>query len=65
MNDWDLVLFLEPEGSTFMRDGTRNEEIGAQHKKYSEILKEVSARNRVRYFVVSRVLCKDLIRQKS
>lgn len=47
-NDWDLVLFLEPEGVDFVQDGTRNEEIKAERKKYSELLKEMFVRNGVK-----------------
>ena len=47
-NDWDLVLFLEPEGVEFVQDGTRNEEIKAERKKYSEMLKEMFVRNGVK-----------------
>lgn len=47
-NEWDLVLFLEPEGVAFVQDGTRNEEIKAQRKKYSEMLKEMFSRNQVK-----------------
>lgn len=38
-NKYDLVLFLEPEGTNFIQDGTRNDGIGAARKKYSDILK--------------------------
>lgn len=47
-NDWDMVLFLEPEGVEFVQDGTRNEEIKAERKKYSEMLKEMFVRNGVK-----------------
>ena len=47
-NEWDLVLFLEPEGVDFVQDGTRNEEIKAERRKYSELLKEMFTRNRVK-----------------
>ena len=47
-NEWDLVLFLEPEGVDFVQDGTRNEEIKAERKKYSELLKEMFTRNNVK-----------------
>lgn len=49
-NDWDLVLFLEPDDVAFVQDGTRNEEIGAERKKYSEMLKAMFERNGVNYF---------------
>ena len=38
-NQWDLVLFLEPEGTVFVQDGTRNEDIMKERKKYSNMLK--------------------------
>ena len=47
-NEWDLVLFLEPEGVDFVQDGTRNEEIKAERRKYSELLKEMFTRNNVK-----------------
>lgn len=47
-NAWDLVLFLEPEGVDFVQDGTRNEEIKAERKKYSDMLKEMFLRNNVK-----------------
>lgn len=49
-NDWDLVLFLEPDDVAFVQDGTRNEEIRAERKKYSEMLKAMFDRNGVNYF---------------
>lgn len=52
-NDWDLVLFLEPEGVDFVQDGTRNEEIKAERKKYSEMLKVMFERNHVRFVSIS------------
>lgn len=51
-NDWDLVLFLEPEGADFVQDGTRNELIKAERKKYSEMLKEWFHKNDVKYFAI-------------
>lgn len=52
-NDWDLVLFLEPEGTEFVQDGTRNEEIKSDRKKYSEMLKKWFDDNQVKYFAIS------------
>lgn len=52
-NEWDLVLFLEPEGTVFVQDGTRNEEIKAERKKYSEMLKQWFDSNNVNYFAIS------------
>lgn len=39
-DDWDLVLFLEPDGTEFVQDGTRNEDIKTEREKYSEMLKK-------------------------
>jgi arginyl-tRNA synthetase len=36
--EWDLVLFLEPD-VPFVQDGTRNEEIARQRRKYSQEIK--------------------------
>lgn len=36
---WDPVLFLEPEGVDFVQDGTRNEKIKNERKKFSDQLK--------------------------
>lgn len=52
-NDWDLVLFLEPESVAFVQDGTRNEEIKAERKKYSEMLKQIFEDNHVDYVSIS------------
>lgn len=52
-NTWDLVLFLEPEGVDFIQDGTRNEEIAAERKKYSELLKSFFEQNQVSYHSIS------------
>lgn len=52
-NEWDLVLFLEPEGTEFVQDGTRNEEIKAERKKYSDMLKAWFDSNNVIYHTVS------------
>ena len=38
LNDWDLVLFLEPTVD-FVQDGTRNEKIAADREKYSREIK--------------------------
>lgn len=40
MTHWDMVLFLEPDVD-FVQDGTRNEEIKAERKKYSDMLLQV------------------------
>ena len=46
--DWDLVIFLEPT-VPFVQDGTRNEEIARNRKKYSDMLKSFYNRKGVRY----------------
>ena len=38
LNDWDLVLFLEPT-TKFVQDGTRSDEIKANREKYSNKIK--------------------------
>ena len=52
-NQWDLVLFLEPEGTEFVQDGTRNEGIGAERKKYSEMLKHWFDERNVNYHLIT------------
>lgn len=52
-NQWDLVLFLEPEGTEFVQDGTRNEDIGAERKKYSEMLKRWFEERKVKYHLIT------------
>ena len=37
---WDLVLFLEPDVD-FIQDGTRNEQINADRKRYSDQIKQL------------------------
>lgn len=37
---WDLVLFLEPDVE-FIQDGTRNEQINADRKRYSDQIKQL------------------------
>lgn len=51
-NEWDLVLFLETEGVVFVQDGTRSEEIKAERKKYSDMLKEMFEKNGVKLFCI-------------
>ena len=51
-NDWDLVLFLEPEGTEFVQDGTRNEYIKAERKKYSDMLMSWFDNNDVDYVAI-------------
>lgn len=38
-NEWDLVLFLDPDGTDFVQDGTRNEDIMRERRRYSDLLK--------------------------
>lgn len=51
INDWDLVLFLEPTVA-FVQDGTRNEEIAAHREKYSNQIKELLHRYNVEYHCI-------------
>lgn len=46
INDWDLVLFLEPTVE-FVQDGTRSEEIASDRIKYSNQIKELLKENDV------------------
>jgi len=52
-NSWDLVLFLEPEGTNFVQDGTRSQQIEAEREYYSNRLKEWFDKNNVIYHSVS------------
>ena len=38
-NKWDLVLFLDPDETDFVQDGTRNEKIMRERRHYSDLLK--------------------------
>lgn len=40
MTKWDMVLFLEPDVD-FIQDGTRNEAMHAERKKYSDMLLQI------------------------
>lgn len=51
-NNWDLVLFLEPDGTEFIQDGTRNEDIKAEREKYSNLLKQFFDKNNVQYITI-------------
>ncbi len=51
-NQWDLVLFLEPD-VTFVQDGTRNDLIAADREKYSNEIKELLDQYEVSYECVS------------
>lgn len=52
INEWDLVLFLEPTVE-FIQDGTRSEEIAADREKYSNQIKELLYRNNVEFTCIS------------
>lgn len=39
LNKYDLILFLEPTGTGFIQDGTRNDKIAEDREKYSFLLK--------------------------
>lgn len=45
---WDAVLFLEPTVK-FVQDGTRNEKIASDRKKYSDQIKELLKKYEVEY----------------
>jgi HTH-type transcriptional repressor of NAD biosynthesis genes len=51
INNWDLVLFLEPTVN-FVQDGTRNETIAADRTKYSNLIKELFDINGIKYEVL-------------
>lgn len=51
INEWDLVLFLEPTVE-FIQDGTRSEEIAANRVKYSNQIKELLKNNDVDFVVL-------------
>lgn len=51
INDWDLILFLEPTVS-FVQDGTRNEKIGANREKYSNQIKKLLNKYGLKYYCV-------------
>lgn len=52
INDYDLILFLEPDVE-FVQDGTRNEEIREERKKYSDRIKEIYDEAGFKYHVIS------------
>lgn len=70
-NDWDLVLFLKPDGTEFVQDGTRNEDIKAERQKYSDMLQSWFDNNGVNYvsiggdylnrFDEAKVVIKDIL----
>lgn len=51
INDWDLVLFLEPTVD-FVQDGTRNEKIAANREKYSNQIKLLLDKYGVKYHCI-------------
>lgn len=51
-NIWDLVIFLEPEGTEFVQDGTRNEKIKAERIKFSNYLKNILERYGIEFEIV-------------
>lgn len=51
INDWNLVLFLEPTVD-FVQDGTRNEEIAANREKYSNQIKLLFDKYGVKYHCI-------------
>ena len=52
-NVWDLVLFLEPEGTEFVQDGTRNETIKAQREKFSNDIKRILDKYGIEYETIN------------
>lgn len=52
-NKWDLVLFLEPDGTEFVQDGTRNEDIKSDREYYSGLLKKWFEENGVNFITIS------------
>ncbi len=51
INDFDLVLFLEPT-TEFVKDGTRNEIIAADRVKYSNMIKKLFDERGIHYHCV-------------
>lgn len=49
INEWDLVLFLEPTVE-FVQDGTRSEVIAEDREKYSNQIKALLEKYNVRYY---------------
>lgn len=52
INDYDLILFLEPDVE-FVQDGTRNEEIRNARKMYSDYIKEIYTKAGFKYHIIS------------
>lgn len=51
INDWDLILFLEPTVA-FVQDGTRNEKIATDREKYSKQIKTLLDKHDVKYHCI-------------
>jgi len=51
LNNWDLVLFLEPTVE-FVQDGTRNEDIAADREKFSNQIKSLFDKNGIEYVAI-------------
>lgn len=51
VNRFDLVLFLEPTVA-FVQDGTRNEMIAADRKKYSEQIKQLFEAHSIEFYAI-------------
>lgn len=52
INEWDLVLFLEPDVD-FVQDGTRNDKIKQERIKYSNEIKELLTKNNIKFHSIS------------
>ncbi|MGM9972698.1 MAG: multifunctional transcriptional regulator/nicotinamide-nucleotide adenylyltransferase/ribosylnicotinamide kinase NadR [Clostridiaceae bacterium] len=52
INSFNLIIFLEPT-VPFVQDGTRNEKIAADRKKYSEEIKELFNSHNLSYHCIS------------
>lgn len=74
LNTYDLILFLEPDEVPFIQDGTRNEKIEADRKRYSEQIKRLLDKSGKQYVTLSGSytdrmmkaisLCNELIERK-
>lgn len=51
INNWDLVLFLEPTVK-FFQDGTRNEVIARDREKYSNMIKDLFKSNKIPFYSI-------------
>ena len=51
LNNWDLVLFLEPTVK-FIQDGTRSEEISYDREKYSKQIKSLFDSCNIKYYSI-------------